>query len=86
MEDSELRSGGRKRSVIRLSNYSGFPEILSCFRANVPLSRPLRIEYPGDYYHVDRKPQRRIEQIRKMASSTSTQKKDVTPFRIIFLY
>lgn len=39
------------------------------------MSRPLRIKYPGAYYHVDRKLLRRIEKIMEMASSTSIQKK-----------
>ena len=42
------------------------------------MSRPLRIEYLGAYYPVNREPLRCIEQIRGMTSLTSIQKK--TPF------
>ena len=38
------------------------------------MSRPLRIEYPSAYYHVEGKLRRRIKKIREMASSASIQK------------
>jgi Fic family protein len=50
-----------------------------CICAN--MSRPLRIEYPGAYYHVEGKLRRRIKKIREKASSTSIQKTpDPLPF------